>query len=460
MVQLEIKIPEKFQNERKFVINTLFERFKYIQLNFTTTSSNSETQILINKKLIICVTDEFWKEMNEEEYSIEKYALPDQPQSIDLELKSYNTTIISLYGSPRIEINNGVFAFKTDIIGASFFLLTRMEELLKEYEKDEHGRFPDKDCYLIQHNLHKRPIINEYIDVLKYIIEQHLETKLYYQHEYDVAISHDIDEIFQLFPLKNLIRTIAADIVYRKSILLALRSLSTFFGALFNRTKDPFYTFDYLMDVSDRYDLNSEFYFIPGEKGEFDFRYNIHSKRLKKIITSILKRGHIVGIHPSYNTFKNANQLKKELTRLAEVANKEISCGRQHFLRFSVPETWQNWEKLGLQKDSSVGFIDHIGFKTGICCKHQVFDLVQRKTLGLINHPLTVMEVALKRDEISPEKFKDEIVQLAKVTAMYNGDFMLLWHNNNLHNFYWKDIGAKYEEIILEIKNIPTNHKE
>jgi hypothetical protein len=460
MIKLDIKIPEKFEKERKFVLNTFFDRFENLQINFSTSSSIIETQILLEQKLIICIKDVLWKEMREEIYSVEQYALPSSPQPTIVQSAHSNKTIISLYGAPKIEEDNGVVTFETDIIGASFFLLTRMEEVLKNFEKDEHGRFPDKECYLIQHNLQTRPIINEYIDVLKTIIEKQTGNKMSFELEYNVAVSHDIDEIFQLFPLNNLIRTIAADIVYRRSLVLAFRSFIVFIRSIFNKKNDPFYTFDYLMDVSDRHNLLSEFYFIPGKKGETDYRYAIKSKRLKTIISSILTRGHIVGIHPSYTTFKNAQQLSLEVKRLNEVSGQKTSCGRQHFLRFSVPETWQAWESLGLKKDSSVGFIDHVGFKTGICYKHKVFDIFQRRTLGLINHPLTVMEVALKRDEISPEKFKDEVVKLAKTTAQYNGDFMLLWHNNNLHNFYWKAIGAKYEEIISAIKNAPADIKK
>ena len=49
---------------------------------------------------------------------------------------------------------------------------------------------------------------------------------------------------------------------------------------------------------------------MSGGVTEFDNRYDI--KDAKKLIEKIKARGHIVGIHPSYNAYNDALQLKKE----------------------------------------------------------------------------------------------------------------------------------------------------
>ena len=454
MINLNINLPKHFENERKYVLNTLFERFQNLQINFSINDSLNEVIINIDGKKSIIIKDFFWKDLDEDNYAVQYYQLPAIPKTINFQTKYFQTELTSLYGEPTIDEDNDRIVINSDIIGASFFLLTRLEELLNTCNKDDHGRFPDQECFLIKYNLHKRPLINEYINLLKYFIESTTETELKYKKNYSVSISHDVDEIFQLFPIKNFIKTLGADLIHRKSLSLAINTFVTLIKSIFNKKNDPFYTYQYLMNTSEKYGLQSEFYFIPSLKGEPDFRYNINDKAVIKIIENILERKHIFGIHPSYSTFKNPDQLKKEKRRLEEVSNHKVTCGRQHFLRFHNPETWQHWDNLGLEQDSSVGFIDHAGFKTGICYEHKVFDVINRKTLNLTNRPLTVMEVALKRVEITPEEFKNEILELAKITSSYNGDFMLLWHNNNLNNYYWKKIGTKYEEIIRGVKNV------
>lgn len=453
MVNLIISLPNSFINERKYVFTTLFERFQNIQVKFYRNDSLNDTVLNINDTKTIIIKDFFWKGLDEHNYAVQHYQLPNPPQTINFNKPNLQTKLVSLYGEPSIEEENDEIIIHSDIIGASFFLLTRLEELIHDCDKDQHDRFPDQECYLIKYNLHKRPVINEYISVLQYFIENTVKEKLIYKKSYTVSVSHDVDEIFQLFPLKNFIRTIGADLVHRKSFSLAIHTFFTLIKSVFNKKSDPFYTYDYLMDISEKYKLISEFYFIPSLKGEVDYRYSINDKAVKIIIKNIIRRKHAIGIHPSYSTYKNPDQLKKEKNRLTNVSNQEVTCGRQHFLRFKNPDTWHQWDNIGLEKDSSVGFIDHAGFKTGICYEHKVFDLINRKTLNLTNRPLTVMEVALKRAEITPEEFKKEVVELAEITASYRGDFMLLWHNNNLNNYYWKPIGAKYEEIIQGVKN-------
>lgn len=454
MSNLTISLPINFINERKYVLKILFNRFQNLQINYKVNDSSNDTIINIDDKKSIVIIDSFWKGLDEDNYSVKNYKLPSNPETTTFKTKRSKIEIISLYGKPSIIEEHNKIIFKSDIIGSSFFLLTRLEELLKNIENDQHKRFPDKECYLIQNNLHKRPLINEYIFLLKHIIENTIKTELKFKKTYNVSISHDVDEIFQLFPIKNFVKTFGADIVHRKSFSLAISSLFTLIKSFFNKKHDPFYTFDYLMDISEKHNFLSEFYFIPSLKGEIDFRYSIYSKEVKKIIKNIIERKHVVGIHPSYSTFKNLEQLKVEKTRLESVSNQKTTCGRQHFLRFHNPQTWQHWNDLGLERDSSIGFIDHIGFKTGICYEHKVFDLINRKTLNLTSRPLTVMEVSLKRKEITLDKFKYEVLQLAKITSSYNGDFMLLWHNNNLNNYYWRNIGSGYEEIIDGLKKV------
>ena len=99
---------------------------------------------------------------------------------------------------------------------------------------------------------------------------------------------------------------------------------------------------------------------------------------LYEVITH--ERGHEIGLHPSYRTYLSPQQIKREFRILrheAELAGirQEQWGGRQHFLRWKAPDTWQGWEEAGLQYDSTLGYSDRPGFRCGTCYEYPVFNL-------------------------------------------------------------------------------------
>ena len=69
--------------------------------------------------------------------------------------------------------------------------------------------------------------------------------------------------------------------------------------------------------------------------------------------------------------------------------------GRQHYLRFAVPETWRHYASAGLSYDATLAHADQPGFRCGTCYDFPVYDLEQRCPLPLRERPLTVMELTL-----------------------------------------------------------------
>src|SRR5690606_37053476 len=132
-------------------------------------------------------------------------------------------------------------------------------------------------------------------------------------------------------------------------------------------------TFDWLMSVSEKNNLTSAFYFICGRTDESkDALYEPDHPIIKKIMLEIYKRGHEVGLHPSYNSYNNPEQIKSEAQRLKKVC-KELGIkqsqwgGRMHSLRWSHPTTLQAWNDAGMSYDSTLGYADQPGFRCGTC---------------------------------------------------------------------------------------------
>jgi hypothetical protein len=204
------------------------------------------------------------------------------------------------------------------------------------------------------------------------------------------------------------------------------------------------------MAQAEKLNTRAEFYFIPSKKNEPDSRYNIGGDVVRKIIRQIQNRGHVVGIHPSLNTFDNLQQLTEEKNRLENVTGSYIAGGRHHYLRISIPKTWQMWEDVGLKYDSSLGYHDVNGFRAGTCHHYPLFNCLTRQMLQLREYPLIVMEGAFKA--LLPEQMQEETQKLLMRVKKYNGCFVWLWHTNNRNTYEWTPYQAVYPNIISQIE--------
>ena len=108
--------------------------------------------------------------------------------------------------------------------------------------------------------------------------------------------------------------------------------------------------------------------------------------------------------------------------------------GRTPALRWEAPTTWQAWEDAGLDYDAT-GFANRIGFRCGVCYEYQVFNPRTRAVLRLRERPLVVMEdsaLGKRYMGLTCEQAGREIGRLKERCKLFDGDFVLLWHNTRL----------------------------
>ena len=195
------------------------------------------------------------------------------------------------------------------------------------------------------------------------------------------------------------------------------------------------------MDRSEENGLRSAFYFMTGvtnpqKEGDGD----IDHPSTRALIRRIYARGHEIGLHPSFETYLDADQLGREADKLRAVLNEEsipsvALGGRMHYLRWRTPETMRGWEQAGMTYDSTLGYADHVGFRCGTSHEYPAFDLQVRQRLRLRLRPLIVMERSLfspKYLGVSAEHALCEIATLKDRCRKFNGVFTLLWHNSEL----------------------------
>lgn len=347
-----------------------------------------------------------------------------------------------IYGNDQLDVSENDIYCGIDILGSCFFMLTRWEEFVNK-TRDFHNRFPASASLAYKFGFLDRPVVNEYIEMLWNMLKflgYEGERK---QHKYEMLLTHDVDVPFKYKDLKTGIREIGGDILKRHSLSLAIRNTLSKLKSHINPKQDPFYTFDFLMEQSEKLGLKSHFFFMGGGITDYDNCYNLYSKKNQQLVKEIQNRGHIIGFHPSYGAYNNSEQWKKEKDNVEKALNLKVKCGREHYLRFEAPFTWQIWEDNDMEWDTTLSYADHEGFRCGTCWEYPVFNFITRKQLKLREKPLIVMEGSLftYQPDISSDKyFQERVKALKNKCKKYKGTFVYLWHNSTLINQARKNI--------------------
>jgi hypothetical protein len=206
------------------------------------------------------------------------------------------------------------------------------------------------------------------------------------------------------------------------------------------------------MDVSEKQNTLSRFYFMTGHNvaGRDGESYN-NTPFYKKILNRIKERGHITGFHPSLLSYNNPGMFKKEKLQLEKDLGNKVTEGRQHALRFKLPDTWNIWEKEGMETDSTMGYSANEGFRCGTGNTFSLFDVQARKRLRLKEMPLVVMDTTLHINrKLDISSSRQIILSYIETGKKYNMPVTLLFHNLINDSIDWKDWKTLYDELFYQ----------
>jgi len=447
-MKLLIDVPKLYPAERDYILSVLFCEFLGLEIQIERSerhnvkiSAYDDCELIIADGLF-AVSPEFW---------LKPDSLPHQPlkiwniDSAPIKATTVNTKVPVIYGhNPEsagfFEVTEKRINWGLDIFGSAFFMLTRYEEFVNLH-LDSRERFLGRYSLAYQESFLDRPIVNEYLELLWAALTILWPTLQRKSREYKVMLTHDVDVPFATIgiPKKFVLRSMGADLLLRRDPSLAWRRVKSFFKIRHgDHTLDPNNTFNSIMDLSEKHGLISHFYFIAGHSaGDLDGFYSIDDPFIRTLMKQIYLRGHEIGLHPSYNSFQEPECIHREFEKLIRVADEEGIQqsrwgGRQHYLRWKVPTTWQAWEDAGLDYDSTLSFIDVAGFRCGTCYEFSVFNLMTKKQLQLKEYPLIVMDITLFCQMNMPQVESLSLMQrLAQRCKIFNGIFVFLWHNNS-----------------------------
>lgn len=310
-------------------------------------------------------------------------------------------------------------ALQWDYPAAIFWWLSRQEEYDAQ-SYDEHGRFSGTSCLAYRLNALHKPIV----DLLAALLPEQLQVtypgwsppppEVHWLPTYDVDFAWQ----FAHRPLiKWALSTLGA--IRREGLQAGKESFLVRAGT----QKDPY-------DFYDEWFQQKAVLFFPlGDPGQYDRQHDWRHPAYQDVIRRFHAAGR-AGIHPSYPASNNEGQLQREVDRYIHITGALPLRSRNHYLRFSFPETSRHLIQAGIKEDWTMGFADHAGFRAGTCHPFKWYDLEEEKETELTIHPLVAMDVTLNfYMKQTPDEAITYLSELRNAVQQTGGEWITLWHH-------------------------------
>jgi hypothetical protein len=260
------------------------------------------------------------------------------------------------------------------------------------------------------------------------------------QKNFAVCLTHDVD-IVSNYCLKELSRQLRTSLLCGRSDFFKKKK------SFLYSNKDPLHCYERWLGAENEIGANSTFFFWAGwskstKHHRTDCTYELHDRlvfdgqkcTVAEMMQEIDRRGSEIGLHPSWYSFDDVDELKRQKEVLEAVLGHEIFSVRQHYLHYDIRITPRVHRDAGFKFDSTLGFNDNVGFRFGTCYPWYLYDLESEKELSILEIPLIVQDVAL----LSPNKGLrlDENMAFRYVEHMteevekVGGVLTLSWHPN------------------------------
>ena len=437
---LQIFTSPFFYTEKEYVCNLIFGELLGIAFEILPRPDIEQYQIRLPNGSALLIEDHFFKNHRELAY-LEPGNVPGAAIQVPHPFEA-GASITSIFGRHYYSQTPKEIIFGVDLFASAFFMLTRWEEYARP-DRDTYGRFPAAAALAVRAGFIDRPVVNEYAELIWQMLVRLGWSQPRKSRTARLHLSHDIDHPRLWWTPADRARTLAGSLFRRKNP----REAAWWIRHHLFRPSDPYDIFEDWMAFSEANNIAAHFNFLSDRPPESDCYYPLQHPFIRNLIKKITERGHTIGFHPSREAFANPQVFQRELDSLRRISPQPVLTGRQHYLCFSAPHTWQRWEDAGMKWDSTLGYSELEGFRCGICQEFPVFNFLTRKTLLLREKPLLAMDVTLAQyRRYSPAQGYDRLQALSRQVKKHGGEFVLLWHNSSWNTYFW----APWQEVYTE----------
>lgn len=341
------------------------------------------------------------------------------------------------------------FVIGFDLFWNAFVFLSRLEEVSAAFNgkqiKSYASRHPrsDKGTFEI-------PIVNILFNQLEDLIKEYYP-ELDFENKQNnlIELSHDVDYIQKtpqlrikqsIFNFYNLLRSSSCN-DFRSNLIKSFQFLSS---------RVDYWCFDYWEELEKRFARRSIFYiYAKAQKRTpktwlLDPSYDLKTnKRLIHKLKHLLSEGFDIGLHGSFKSATDGALLKWEKEILERTLGINCKRIRQHWLRYDESITPYLHNEF-FQFDSTMGWNDRIGFRSGILSLYRPFDHKNNKPFDYYIVPQVIMDSHIfdygsyRREAAIQSVF----LLLKQLTNYKNVHISISWHQRvcskdyNWHHLY------------------------
>lgn len=307
-----------------------------------------------------------------------------------------------------------------DLFSAAFFLLSRYEEYLP-YEPDLFGRFPHAESLACKEGFLHRPLVDEWLMALREALgHEVLPMPLFrYLPTYDIDIAYS-------YRGKGWLRNIGG--LCSDLLKGGFRRVYERLAVLRGSRKDPYDAYAWLDELHRMHNLDPLYFFLLGTKRTaLDRNLPPEGKAMQMLIAQLSAR-YSVGLHPSVRSCGSEEVVREEMGYLPGVTR-----SRQHYIRFTLPETYRLLERIGICEDYSMGYGSSNGFRASSSHPFLWYDLDEDRVSALMLHPFCYMECnSFFEQDLSSTEAKAEMNELLQRVRAVGGQMITVWHNFSL----------------------------
>ncbi|HRE64876.1 MAG TPA: polysaccharide deacetylase family protein [Ferruginibacter sp.] len=344
-------------------------------------------------------------------------------------------------GSKAFFKTEGHFDF--DIFAASFYLLSRYEEYLP-HTKDMYGRFAHENAIAFKEGFLNKPVINNWIQDLANAIQQKFPGFQPKLTAFSFIPTYDID-IAWSFKNKGLIRNVGGFLKSPSFNRLAV---------LAGMQKDPFDCYEYLDELHRNYQLNPIYFFLVATStGLYDKNISPYEHAMWQLMKRHSKK-YAVGIHPSWRSNEKPALFEKEKKILETIKNGAVKLSRQHYIKMSLPDTYQNLYAAGITDEYSMGYGSINGFRASVASSFFWYNLKEEAVTKLRIHPFCFMDAnAFYEQKQTAQQSLPEIMHYYHECKNANGQMITIFHNSFLGTDpLYKGWRKMYDEFTSQVR--------
>ena len=192
-------------------------------------------------------------------------------------------------------------------------------------------------------------------------------------------------------------------------------------------------------------------FFLIAEYSTYDKNININKREFQSLIKSVGDYSKI-GLKTSYFAIEDVKILKKEISILSSIVNRQIQETRFSHNKFRLPESYRNLIEMEVSEDYSMGYLNNMGFRAGTCTPFLFYDLDFEIQTPLRVCPFQVIDFALLKSVSLLDK-KQELTKIIQEVKKVGGTFTAIFHNYTFSNEErWKGFKELFN-IVLESQN-------